>query len=162
MNSFQTNSIFQTRQYSPIQLKDAFKQKRCVSTTALQAKLTKRSRKQPLLKSRGVMVDPRAGLCLSKNGTFLFIMSQLFICGLKTKDIFLFFPQFFFTQTTILSNFFFVSTISVFLVLFSSMIESFEGKRERTLHGGKKKFNFFGREKLRFFFDLNNIMWFVT
>ena len=124
----------------------------------------KTSRKQPLLfeEERG---DGRSLYrSLQYQEYHLFIHHEpTFHLRVKNQRYISFFPSiFFFTQTTILSNFFFVSTISVFLVLFSSMIESFEGKRERTLHGGKKKFNFFGREKLRFFFDLNNIMWFVT
>ena len=91
---------------------------------------------------------------------FLYIISQLFICELKTKDIFLFFPQFF----TLGLQFWEVSFLFQQYLFFSTppFYDRRFWKHKRTNSAwGKKKFNFFGRESWNFSFDLNNIIWFA-
>ena len=89
-------------------------------------------------KRAALTVDPCASLCKSKKSIFKFIMSQLFICGLKTKDIFLFFSLNFFLLDYNFEQFLFCFNNICFLVLLSSMIVGFGSKRQRTLHGEKR------------------------
>ena len=90
---------------------------RSVEIPSLQATQTKRSLEQTTVLEGGKLSRTGSScgsLCKVKNCATLFIMSQLFICGLKTKDSFLFFPSILHISTKILSNFFFVSTIPAF------------------------------------------------
>ena len=71
---------------------------RSVEIPSLQATQTKRSLEQTTVLEGGKLSRTGSScgsLCKVKNCATLFIMSQLFICGLKTKDSFLFSPQFF-------------------------------------------------------------------
>ena len=91
---------------------------RSVEIPSLQATQTKRSLEQTTVLEGGKLSRTGSScgsLCKVKNCATLFIMSQLFICGLKTKDSFLFFfPSILHISSKILSNFFFVSTIPAF------------------------------------------------
>ena len=67
---------------------------RSVEIPSLQATQTKRSLEQTTVLEGGKLSRTGSScgsLCKVKNCAILFIMSQLFICGLKTKDSFLFF-----------------------------------------------------------------------
>ena len=73
---------------------------RSVEIPSLQATQTKRSLEQTTVLEGGKLSRTGSScgsLCKVKNCATLFIMSQLFICGLKTKDSLLFFPPQFFT-----------------------------------------------------------------
>ena len=89
-------------------------------------------------------------------------MSQLFTCGLKSKEIFLFFPSIFVTLDSKFERFLFCFNNIRFFSLFSSLIGGFWKQRRTNFAWGKKEIQFFWKGKLRFFFDLNNIIWFVT
>ena len=69
-----------------------------------------------------LMTSPSAGLTSSNVMLILYPKTQNFICGFKTKDLFVFFSSIFGLKTKILNGFFFLSLMTS-VVLHSSQLK---------------------------------------